>query len=86
MMTFLHSRYNSRINFSPKEIFDISEEISREFAPVAVFDTSETVSPINLSTEETLEIRKEHTRDFSPGHATAIPECAAGHGLSPREM
>ena len=86
MMTFLHSRYNSQINFSPKEIFDISEEISREFAPNTVIDLPETASQIRLSSTDMLEISQAISRDFSPEFAAAIPESTAGHKLSPTEL
>lgn len=85
-MTFLHSRYNSQINFSPKDIFDISEEISREFAPSTVIDTAETTPQLRLSSKDMLEISQAISRDFSPEFAAAIPESTAGHKLSPREM
>lgn len=65
-MTFLQSRNNSQIKLSPKEILEISQEISREFAPSSVIDSPELDAKINLSTREMFEISEEIRQDFAP--------------------
>ncbi len=65
-MTFLHSINNSQINLSPKELLEISQEISREFAPSALIDSPEPVSKIKLSTKEMFEIGEEIRHEFVP--------------------
>ena len=65
-MTFLQSRNNSQIKLSPKEILEISQEISRGFAPSALINSPEPASKIKLSTREMFEISEEIRQDFAP--------------------
>lgn len=65
-MTFLHPGINSQIDLSSKELLEISQEISREFAPSAVIDSPEPVSKIKLSPKEMFEISEEIRQDFAP--------------------
>jgi hypothetical protein len=65
-MTFLRPSINSQIDLSSKELLEISQEISREFAPSAVTDSPTPVSKIKLSTREMFEISEEIRQDFAP--------------------
>lgn len=73
-MTFLHSRYNPKINLSAEEILEISEEISRNFAPRFSSGMPGLVEKIKLSSQELLEIGDEIGRDFAPKASHHIPE------------
>lgn len=65
-MTFLYSGSAPQIHLSPKEMLEISQEINREFAPVALPAPSEPVSKIKLSTTEMFEISEEIRQNFAP--------------------
>jgi hypothetical protein len=73
-MTFLHSRYNSRINFSPKEIFDISEAINRDFFPSLDTELLDSSDRYQLSSSELCDISEEISREFAPKPATDVNE------------
>lgn len=73
-MTFLHSRNIPQIKLAPKEILEISQEISREFAPNALIIPPEPVSKIKLSAREMFEISEEIRQNFAPKASDNLQE------------
>jgi hypothetical protein len=65
-MTLLHSGHNSKINLSAKEMLEISQEITRNFAPCFSSRMPELVEKVRLSPKELLDISEEIGRDFAP--------------------
>jgi hypothetical protein len=65
-MTLLHSGHNSKINLSAKEMLEISQEITRNFAPCFSSRMPELVEKVRLSSKELLDISEEIGRDFAP--------------------
>ncbi len=65
-MTFLQSRYNFQITLSPKELLEISDEVSRGFAPVFSTHIPGSESAIKLSSQEMLDISEVISREFAP--------------------
>jgi hypothetical protein len=66
VMTFLHAGYNSKINLSPKDMLEISQEISRDFTPYFFSGASVSAGSIRLTPKELLDIGQEISRDFAP--------------------
>lgn len=73
-MTFLQSRYNFQINLSPKELLEISEEISRRFAPGFSTAMPDSAPALKLSQREMLDISEAISREFAPHALTDTPE------------
>jgi hypothetical protein len=73
-MTFLHSKYNPKIELSPKEMLEISQEITQEFAPDFSIKKPEPVVQCALSAAEMLEISEEIRLDFAPKAASNAQE------------
>lgn len=69
-MTLLHSRHNSKINLSAKEMLEISREITRSFAPCFSSRMPELVEKFRLSPKELLDISEEIGRDYAPKPAS----------------
>ncbi|MDD5276358.1 MAG: DUF4912 domain-containing protein [Methylovulum sp.] len=65
-MTFLQSRYNFQITLSPKELLEISDEVSRGFAPVFSTRIPGSESAIKLSPQEMFDISELISREFAP--------------------
>ncbi len=78
-MTLSYSRYNPRIKLSPEEMFEISQEINREFAPVFSIKKPEPLSQRELSPEkikllpEEIKSSPEETK-FSTEEINSSPE------------
>lgn len=66
IMTFLHSRNYSKIELSPKELLEISQDINRKFTPSAVIDSPEPEDKTKPSPKEMFEISEEIRQDFAP--------------------
>jgi hypothetical protein len=64
-MKFSHSQYNPQIRLSPEEMFEISQEINRDFAPDFSTVIPNPAYPHNFSPKEMLEISEEISRDFA---------------------
>ncbi len=73
-MTFLHAGYNSKINLSPKDMLEISQEISRDFTPCFFSEPSVSDGTIRLTPKELLDIGQEICRDFAPTPAYNAPK------------
>ncbi len=65
-MTFLQSRYNFQIKLSPKELLEISGQVSRSFAPVFSTRIPGFESAIKLSPQEMRDISDVISREFAP--------------------
>jgi hypothetical protein len=66
VMAFSYSRYNPQIELSPQALLEISEEISREFAPEFSGKKPEPASQHKLSSKELFEISEEIRLEFAP--------------------
>lgn len=73
-MTFLHSGYTPQINLSAKEMFEISQEISRDFTPCFSSRMPKRVEKIKFSARELFDISEEIGRDFAPKVSGNLPE------------
>lgn len=65
-MTFLQSRYNFQIKLSPKELLEISDQVSRGFAPIFSTCIPCLEPTIKLSPQEMLDISEVISREFAP--------------------
>lgn len=74
VMIFSPSRYISQAKLSPREILEISQEISRNYSPVASVNSPGLTAKIRLSPREMLEISKEISRKNTLKISTSTPE------------
>lgn len=73
-MTFSYSKYNPKIELSPKEMLEISQEITQEFAPDFSIKPPKPAVQYALSSAEMLEISEEIRLDFAPKAANNAQE------------
>ncbi len=71
---FLHAEHNSKMNLSAKDMFEISQELSRCFTPCFSSPVPELDEEIRLSPKELLDIGEEISRDFTPIPFSSTPE------------
>jgi hypothetical protein len=74
VMVFSPSRSISRIKLSPRELWEISQEISRNYSPAASATSEVFTAKIRLSPTEMLEISKEISRKYTLKISTGKPE------------
>lgn len=73
-MIFSPSRHISQAKLPPQEILEISQEISRNYSPVASVKPSPLAARIRLSPTEMLEISEEISRKYTLKISTGTPE------------
>ena len=73
-MTILLSTISASNVLSAKELFSISQEISKKFAPVVSVKSSVFAKSITLTTKELQEISEEITRKYPPKITYATPK------------
>lgn len=73
-MIFSPSRPISQAQISPQEILEISQEISRDYSPVASVKPSPLAAKIRLSPTEMLEISEEISRKYTINISTGTPQ------------
>lgn len=74
VMIFSPSRYISQAKLSPREILEISQEISRDYSPAVSVNSPRLTAKIKLSPTEMLEISKEISRKYTLKISTSTPE------------
>jgi hypothetical protein len=72
-MTHSPSRISATKALSAKEIFEISQEISRKFSPVDSVKSSGFAKRIALTSKELFEISEEITRKYTPKITSSSP-------------
>jgi hypothetical protein len=74
VMIFSPSRYIFPAKLSPREILEISQEISRTYSPVASVNSPRLAAKIRLSPTEMLKISEEISRKYTLKISTNTPE------------
>jgi len=73
-MTFLHAEHNFKMNLSAKDMFEISQEISRDFTPCFSSPAPELDERIRLSSRELFDVGEKISRDFASKPYGNTPE------------
>jgi len=85
-MTLLHSGYTPKINLSAEDMLEISQEISRDFAPSFSSQTPKPVDKTPFISNKAPEISEDIGRGFRPCFLTQTSKRAENIKFTPNEL